>query len=293
MQGRELGWPAWTFAMMAAGLPVFALFGRQQIARRRAGGDPLVEPSLFRRRAFTGGLVAGLAFFSGMIGFGLAFSLYVQLGLGYSPLKAGLAGVPQSLGIVIGFGVAGGAGLTRRLGRRLLHLGLAVMAAATVGFVITLDLAGVGVAPWQLSPALGVFGLGMGLVMAPFFDIILAGVQPHETGSASGTLTAVQQLGSAVGIALLGTLFFNHAGFGPLGPDPASFADAMRLVLWVVAALLAVTSLAAFLLPRHARDEPPPLTPATRAATLKELRPLAGCHGGGIAPQGALKCGAG
>ncbi|MEU8003797.1 MFS transporter [Catellatospora sp. NPDC049111] len=255
VQGRELGWPAWTFAMMAASLPVFALFGRQQIARRRGGGDPLVEPSLFRRRAFTGGLVAGLAFFSGMIGFGLAFSLYVQLGLGYSPLKAGLASVPQSLGIMVGFGIAGGAGLTRKLGRRLLHLGLGVMAAATAGFVITLDQAGVGLTPWQLAPALGVFGLGMGLVMAPFFDIILAGVQPHETGSASGTLTAVQQLGSAVGIALLGTLFFNHIKLGPLGPDPASFADAMRLVLWVVAALLAVTFLAAFLLPRQARDD--------------------------------------
>ncbi|GHJ50077.1 hypothetical protein Cs7R123_74190 [Catellatospora sp. TT07R-123] len=255
VQGRELGWPTWTFVMMASCLPVFALFVRQQAVRRRNGGDPLVEPSLFRQRSFSGGLVAGLAFFSGMIGFGLAFSMYVQLGLGYSPLKAGLASVPQSLGIMIGFGLASGAGLTRRLGRSLLHVGLAVMAAATVGFVFTLEIAGFDVTPWQLAPALGTFGLGMGLVMAPFFDIILAGVQPHETGSASGTLTAVQQLGGAVGIALLGTLFFNTVQFGQFGPDQASFAEAMRLVLWVEVGLIAVTFAAAFLLPRQAREE--------------------------------------
>lgn len=100
VQGRELGWPAWSFAMLAGAVVVLAVFARYEQRRQRAGRDPLVVPALFRRRAFTGGLVAGLAFFTALAGFSLVFSLYLQLGLGWSPLRAGLAGVPQALGMV-------------------------------------------------------------------------------------------------------------------------------------------------------------------------------------------------
>lgn len=89
----------------------------------------------------------------------------------------------------------------------------------------------------------------MGLTMAPFFDIILAGVEPQESGSASGTLTAVQQLGGALGTAVLGTLFFN------LLKSQWSFTDAMQATIWVEVGLLVVTFCLAFLLPRFARPE--------------------------------------
>jgi hypothetical protein len=94
------------------------------------------------------------------------------------------------------------------------------MAAGVVGVVVTLQQAGIGVTPWQLAPALVLTGLGMGLLMAPFFDTVLAGVEPHETGSAGGTLTAIQQLGAALGVAVLGTIFF-----GLLGGHVASASD--------------------------------------------------------------------
>ncbi|HCU48890.1 MAG TPA: MFS transporter, partial [Micromonosporaceae bacterium] len=224
VQGRELGWPMWTFASMAASAVVFGLFAWFETRKHRNGGDPLVVPSLFRKRAFTGGLIAGLAFFAGMIGFGLVFNLYIQLGLGYSPLKAGLSGVPQAIGMVIGF-ILANAGLMEKLGRKLMHIGLLVMTAGTIGFAFILEWAGVGVSPWQLAPALAVVGFGMGLLMAPFFNIVLAGVEPQETGSASGALTSIQQLGGALGIAILGTIFFNQLSFGEFGPEPGSFAD--------------------------------------------------------------------
>ncbi len=92
--------------MMAASVAVFGLFGWYQARRTRSGRDPLIEGSLFRKRAFNGGLVTGLVFFSGMSGFMLVFNLYTQIGLHYSPLKAGLAGVPWSVGMIIGFGLA-------------------------------------------------------------------------------------------------------------------------------------------------------------------------------------------
>jgi MFS family permease len=255
VQGRDLGWPAWTFVSMAASVLLFWFFAVFTNRVQAGGGDPLVTPSLFRKRAFTGGLLAGGAFFSGMIGFSLVFSLYLQMGLGYSALKTGLANVPQSLGMVIGFVIAG-AGLSEKLGRRLLHLGLIVMAAGVGLFAIILNAAGsAGVTPWHLSPALAVIGLGMGLMMAPFFDIILAGVEPHETGSASGSLSAVQQLGGALGIAILGTVFFHIVTIGAHGPDPVSVEHGMQWTLWILVAQLALTFAAVFLLPKRARDE--------------------------------------
>jgi Arabinose efflux permease len=218
VQGRELDWPIWMFAMMAGAVVVLTVFGRYEAHKQRLGGDPLVVPGLFRKRAFSGGLIMGLVFFSGMTGFSLVFSLYTQIGLGYPPLKAGLAGLPWSIGMLVGFGIA--QGFVQRLGRRLIHIGTVIMAAGVAGMVLTLDIAGIGVTPWQLAPTLIVTGIGMGLIMSPYFDIVLAGVEPHETGSASGTLTAVQQLGSAFGVALLGTVFF-----GLLGANVTAAAD--------------------------------------------------------------------
>ncbi|MFC7385567.1 MFS transporter [Sphaerisporangium rhizosphaerae] len=230
VQGREHDWPLWSLLMIAGSVVVFAVFGWYESRKARAGGDPLVVPSLFRKRAFTGGLVTGLVFFSGMIGFTLVFNLYTQIGLGYSTLKAGLSMVPWSLGMVVGFGIAQP---LQKYGRKLLHGGTLLMAVGVLAILVTLNLAGVGVTPWQLTPALAVTGIGMGLLMAPFFDIVLAGVEQHETGSASGTLTAVQQLGSAFGVALLGTVFFGLLG-GNVGAAADDTAPKLRAELAVV-----------------------------------------------------------
>ncbi|MFF4621091.1 DHA2 family efflux MFS transporter permease subunit [Nonomuraea jabiensis] len=246
IQGRELGWPAWTFVSMAASIVMFAIFGRYEARRARSGKDPLVTPGLFRKRAFTGGLVAGLAFFSGMMGLGLVFNLYTQLGLGFTPLEAGLTGLPQALGGVVGFGLAM-SGLQEKLGRGLLQIGTGVMAVGAAALALTIHLAGVDVSGWQLAPSLAFVGIGMGLTMAPFFDIVLAGVEPHESGSASGTLTAIQQLGGALGTAVLGTLFFN------LLARQWSFGSSMQVTVWVEVGLLALTFALSYLLPRKAR----------------------------------------
>lgn len=211
VQGREYDWPLWTFLMMAASVVVFVVFARYESYRSKTGQDPLVVPSLFRKRGFSGGMVLGLVFFSTMQGFMLVFNLYTQIGLGYSPLKAGLVMVPWSGGMIVGFGIAQG---VVRFGRTVLQAGALVMALGVFGVWLTLDQVGGGVGPWQLLPSLLVTGIGMGLLMAPFFDIVLASVEQHETGSASGTMTAVQQLGGAFGVAILGTVFFGLLGGG-------------------------------------------------------------------------------
>jgi len=139
------------------------------------------------------------------LGFRAADGVFTVFGW-YSPLKAGLSVLPQALGSVAGF-VAAGAGLAAKLGRTLIHAGTAAIALGLAGVYLTLHEVAAPLTPWQLAPALALTGIGMGLVLAPFFDIILAGVEPAETGSASGSLTAIQQSGSALGAATFALAF--------------------------------------------------------------------------------------
>jgi EmrB/QacA subfamily drug resistance transporter len=247
VQGREHGWPAWAFALMAGSVAVFGFFAWFEARKSRTGGDPLVEPSLFRKRGFSGGMILGLVFFSAMTGFWLTFSLYTQIGLHYSPFKAGMAGIPSSLGMVIAFIAAQG---LMKFGRKVMHGGVITMALGVGGVILTLQQAGIDVTPWQLAPALTVTGLGMGFVMAPFFDTVLASVDPHETGSASGTLTSIQQLGAALGTAVLGTVFFEQV-------KSNSFLHAEQITLWVEIGMLVLVFATVYLLPKHARPQEP------------------------------------
>ncbi|GAA3885835.1 hypothetical protein GCM10022243_58310 [Saccharothrix violaceirubra] len=244
VQGRELGWPGWAYGLLAASVPVLLLFAVHQVRRTRSGRSPLVEPVLFRSRAFTGGLAVGVLFFGATSGLMLALGLYLQLGLGFTALDAGLAQAPWALGVAVGAALSG-AVLARRFGRPVLQVGAVVMAA---GIVVVLTEVDGAVTGWSLAPGLAVCGLGMGLLIAPFFDIVLAGVTLPMVGSASGVLNAVQQLGGAAGVAVLGTVFFTRFEAGDQ-------AGALHAVLWSTAALLLVTAVLAFALPRRARED--------------------------------------
>jgi MFS family permease len=136
-------------------------------------------------------------------------------------------------------------GLAQRHGRAVMRGGLAIMAVASVVFALIVHGSTGTPGIWSLVPALAGYGIGMGLVLAPFFNIILAGVAPQESGSASGTLNAVQQFSGALGVAALGTLFFDQPGF----------AAGIQVVLWASVGLLALTFVLSALLPRRAREE--------------------------------------
>lgn len=235
VQGREHGWPAWSFAMMAASAVTFAVFVAYERRKAARGGDPLVAPSLFRKPAFVSGMAVGTVYFAAFGGVFMVIGLYTQLSLGYSPLKAALTGVPSSIGMIVGMGVAQA---TRKYGRKVLLTGAAIMGFAVIALLVVAD---PGVSPWQLAPALVFVGLGSGLIMGPYFNIVLAAVDPQETGSASGTLTALQQVGNALGLAVLGTVFFGT------GSAEITFA--------VAAGMIAVTFLVGLMLPKQARED--------------------------------------
>jgi EmrB/QacA subfamily drug resistance transporter len=244
IEGQAEGWPVWIFMILAAGLVLLGAFVAFERRRREA---PLIEPSLLRNHAYTDGIVVALGFFATFAGLLLIVSLFCQLGEGFSPVHAGLTLVPLTAGMVISM-VASFA-LVAKLGRHLLHLGIALGGAGAVILALTLTDAHTA-STMTLLPGLLVCGLGAGFVFGQLFDIILAGVAMDEVGSASGVLNAVQQLASALGVAVLGTIFFARLTAGHLP------TDALAVSAWVALIPLAITFVLAFRLPMHARPEP-------------------------------------
>jgi EmrB/QacA subfamily drug resistance transporter len=243
VQGRELGWPAWTFALMGLSVLLFGLF----VVSERRSAHPVVEPSLFGHRGFVAGLVFLGTFFVAMSGMMLVINLFLQLGLGFTPMHTGLAMTPLALGIAVGAATSGAA-LGPRFGRHVLHGGLALVLVGLAWFALSVGDPVSAPTGWSLAPSLFVSGLGSGLVFAPLFDIILADLGDHEVGTGSGLLNAVQQFAGALGVAVLGTVFFHWL---PLD----GWYDATRSLALVSAGCYVVSFLAVFLLPLKARED--------------------------------------
>lgn len=249
VEGRELGWPAWSIAMLVASAPVLAYFVRGQIKRARSGRTALIELSVFAKRSYTSGIAFVVVFFGSVTGFSLAVGLFLQLGLGFGPLKASIAMAAWAVGAFIGSGAS--AGLAPKLGRGVLHLGLAMM---TVGLVVLWLQFGAAGTPgtWALSPALLVYGIGMGMIFVPLFGIITGDLEDHEVGSASGLLESFQQGAAALGVAILGTVFFSRFAIG------GGSAEAMGAAQWVTGLTVGLTLVAflvAFGLPKQGKAE--------------------------------------
>jgi EmrB/QacA subfamily drug resistance transporter len=249
VQGRELGWPTWTKLMLAASVPVLAVFGAHQVRRKRAGATPLIETSVFRTRSYVSGIGFAVVFLGAMGGVTLTLGVLLQVGLGYSPIHASLTTAPFALGGFIGS--AAGAMLMHKVGRTIVQAGLAVMGIGLLALYVVLERAGTGVGSWDIVGPMLLSGIGMGAIWVPMFEIIVGDVADHEVGSASGVLQAVQQLGMSLGIAAIGTVFF-----GALGPRAvrADFISAAELTTLITVGLIAAAFAVSYLLPRQARQ---------------------------------------
>jgi EmrB/QacA subfamily drug resistance transporter len=240
IQGRALGWPAWTFVSMGASAVLFVLFGLHLKRRERGGRDPLVERSIFYHRGYSAGALVLMLYFGGMVGSVLAITLFLQLGEGFSAIHAGLTLAPFAFGTALGAPV-GGAMMQRIPGRTLIQAGGAVSLVSNAALAVILG-ATDHVTTWGLFGPLLLNGIGMGLFIVPAFDTIISAVTDAETGSAAGVLNAIQQLGAAIGVAVLGSVFFSvlsHDGF----------AAALRDTLWWEVVSLGAMLLVSPLLP--------------------------------------------
>ncbi|MFC5665925.1 MFS transporter [Kitasatospora misakiensis] len=252
--GREAGWPLWGHLTMAGSLPVFALFVAYERVKTRRDGSPLVELSLFRVKSFAAGIGVQLTF--GVVTgiFFLVWTLYMQLGLGWSPLKAGATGIPFSLAVSTAAGVSVQQ-LVPRFGRKVLQAGALVMAAGVLVYIAEAHRYGTGIAPWQMALPLVVMGAGMGLIVAPITDAVLAEVPREHAGSASGLINTVNQVGLALGLGLVSVAFFDAVPAGTAAG--AAFVGAFEHAMWWVLGVLAVVFLLMFALPGRRTDAAP------------------------------------
>jgi EmrB/QacA subfamily drug resistance transporter len=195
----------WKWLLLVGSLATFVGFVRweRRYGRRK---DSLVNLSLFRKRSYGLGLLIGLIYLAGFTATFFVFTLFLQNGLHYSPLEAGVAVTPFALGSAVSAALAGR--VVTRFGRPLVALGLALVALGVGGAVIAVYLVpGRGVGFATAAPLL-IAGFGSGMVISPNLTLTLSEVPVAEAGSAGGVLQTLQRIGSAIGIATVGSLFF-------------------------------------------------------------------------------------
>lgn len=241
IQGQTYGWPAWTFVMLALGAVLLCAFLRYELRRRT---DALIEPSLLRNRTYLSGIAIVISLFGAFGGLLLCVSLFGQLGEGWSPIHAGISLTPMVVGMIAGMGAS--TALAKQLGRRLLHVGILLIAAGTV--TLALLLTGAHASTWDLVPGLFLIGAGFGACLGQLFQFILTSVNMQEVGSASGVMEASQQLSTALGVAVLGTIFFSTFSHHLA-------TDALRITAWLCLVPLVAAFALVFRLPQHANAQ--------------------------------------
>ncbi|MFE0103287.1 MFS transporter [Streptomyces sp. NPDC059009] len=253
-RGRELGWPLWGYLSMGGSLLVFAALVAYEKYKTRKDGSPLVELSLFKVKSFAAGIAVQLTFGIVCGIFFLVWTLYMQTGLGWSALRAGLTGVPFSIAVSVAAGISVQK-FVPRFGRKVLQAGALIMAAGIGIYIWEAGHYGQDIASWQMALPLVVMGLGMGLIVAPLTDAILSEVPREHSGSASGLLNTTMQMGNALGLGLVSAVFFgtidDRITPQQIGPE---FTDAFQNSLGYAAAVLGVIFLLMFALPKKPRQ---------------------------------------
>ncbi len=223
--------------LIPVGVGLMALFALWESRYARRGGAPLIDLNLFRTESYSSGVTIATLYFAGFTAIFFILTLFLQNGLGYSALLAGLTVTPFALGSAVTSAVGGR--VVHRYGRPLVASGLVLV---VVGIGVTDLLIGRGEGQalgWWLAPPLLLAGLGSGLVISPNVTLTLAQVPVARAGTAGGAMQTGQRIGTAAGIALMGWVYFST-----LASTRGDFARATSLslrvtVLLVTAALLA------------------------------------------------------
>jgi EmrB/QacA subfamily drug resistance transporter len=239
LEGRQHGWPLWTWLSLAAAPVLLASLVAQQRRLSRRGAVPLIDMTLFGNRSFSAGLMTQLCFWAGQASFFVVLALYLQSGRRLHALPAGLVFTILAAAYVAASMRA--PALTARHGRGVIAFGALVLACGHGLLLAAVADIGVGGTLVALVPGLVLVGAGMGLVLAPLAATILQSLEPERAGAASGMLTTMQNVGNAIGVAVTGVIFFGalHAGY----------ARAFELAAGELAILLVGVALLTRLLP--------------------------------------------
>jgi EmrB/QacA subfamily drug resistance transporter len=236
VEGREAGWPTWSFGMLAASMPVLVGFICYERLVVRRGRAPLVALHLFRVRAIAFGLVVSVVFFAGLGVFFVVLTVFLQSGLGYSAFHAGLMFLPFAVGFSAASSVSGP--IATRVGGHVLGLGMALMVVGLASVMIVAQ-----AEPLLMVAGFLIYGSGQGLAQPGMINAVVggAGVSGEDAGAAAGLFLTVAQSSIALGVAAIGDVFFARLGDAPDAADYGAAlvrALACNLVLLVVALTL-------------------------------------------------------
>ncbi len=194
----------WLFGVAVLLLAVFAWW---EVRTVRRGRQPLLDPRLLRTSGYTAGSGIALVYFIGFTGIWLVLALFFQDGLGYSPLRSGLAVTPFALGVAASAAIAGR--LVSRVGRWLTVAGLSTTVVGLVATALVLRHTAGEAAAWATVGPLLLAGLGGGMVTSPNMTLTLQHVPVRMAGAAGGAMQTAQRIGSAIGTAALATIFYH------------------------------------------------------------------------------------
>jgi EmrB/QacA subfamily drug resistance transporter len=253
VEGREAGWPMWTYCCLTASVPLSVIFIYYERMVHERGGSPLVELSLFRDRTFVIGLICTLIFYAGPPAFALISTVYLQEGAGFSAQDAGRIYIPFCLAFLAASMSA--VGLSARMGSRIINLGIGMMMLGLAAMFLLIGMDVVKSHWLSLIPAMIVYGAGQGLVMPTLTRTVLSNVSHGDVGSASGLFTTTQQIAMAVGVTVISSIFYSLLGDDPLDkpyPRATILALSANMLLFVISFILVLY------LPHAAHHDAPP-----------------------------------
>ncbi|MEV6280865.1 MFS transporter [Nocardia sp. NPDC051832] len=242
IHGAEDGW---TSAGVLSALVGGAILLAVMVVWELRTPDPMLPLRLFRSRAFRVANITGFAFSVGVFGAIFLIAQYFQVVQGYSPLESGIRTMPWTLAPMFVAPIAGA--IVDKVGARaLLATGqfLLTAALAWMAVITTID---VGYAAFVGPFLLG--GIGMGLTFAPSATVVMASAGPDEQAMASGTNSTVREVGVAMGVAILASVFASYGSY----TDPQSYVDGLVPAIWVGAVIVAVGAVVSLLIPRVIR----------------------------------------
>ena len=237
----------WTGSLVLTGLFTGSALLAGFILYSTRAKNPMLPMRLFRSRAFAGINAASLLMFLGMFGSIFLLSQYMQGVLGYSPTEAGLRMLPWT-GMPLLVAPIAGILADRIGGRPVVATGLFLQALG-LGYMAVVATADASYGS-QL-PALIVSGIGMALYFAPASHLVMSSVRPSEQGIASGANNALREVGGALGIAVMASIFAAQGGY----ETGQTFVDGMRPALVTGSAVVALAGIAALLIPTRRRTE--------------------------------------
>lgn len=247
-EGRQQAWPLWSILLLLAALMLLCIFVWDQQSKLLRQKCLLIDIRLFRHKAFNTGLLAVLFHFMLHTAYLLMIAVFLQNGLGISALMCGIYFIPHALLFMLSSIIA--SRLLVRYGKKILQAGFLII---LISFILQMLCFSTRSNPFLSILLLGIYGLGNGLVLPFLLNIVLNNIHRDHAGMASGIFSTFQQTASALGISLIGGLFYTALGGHN---NAAAYLHALRCGLTANLICLLIVAFMLYRIPDSLKDQP-------------------------------------